>query len=95
VLCRDRRAVAEYRGALEDIVELTDVSGPVVLQECSLRTAGETRGWTTVRDPDLFEENVAQGENVLFVVSQRRNADVEHLYPIVKIFPEGAPFDGF
>jgi hypothetical protein len=90
----DQAAVAQDRRALEDVPQLADVTGPAVLDEalaCLARDAGGRPGDAL---GEIGEEEVAEREDVLGALAQRRKADLEHLEPVVEILAEGAALDG-
>ena len=89
----DQAAVAQDRRALEDVTQLADVTGPAVLDEalaCLARDAGGRPGDAL---GEIGEEEVAEREDVLGALAQRRKADLEHLEPVVEILAEGAALD--
>src|SRR5207302_6414773 len=91
----DEASVAQYRRSLERVAQLPDVAGPVVAKQGFSRIARQT-GWRPAeRFADLFEERVAQRQDVGTSFPKRGNADVEHLQPVIQILAKVAALDRF
>src|SRR5262249_47277790 len=58
MLRSDQAALAEYRRTFQGVVELADVSWPVMPEQCVTRVAGQTRGRPADRSPDGFEKRI-------------------------------------
>ena len=91
--CADQAPLAENRCALERVPQLSDVSRPVVPKQGFSRVMRQTSRGAAERLPDLLEECVAEREDVRPSFAERRNADAEHLEPVVEIFAKVAAVD--
>jgi len=83
-------AFAEEHGALDHVLELPDVSGPVVRLEVGERAFGEPAHVLSERRRERPEEGVGQGPNVFRALPQRRHPNEDRAQPVVEIGPERA-----
>lgn len=77
----------------DDILEFANISGPVVLQQGDLRTAGETLEWLGIRLAVFFKEVLDQDGNVFRSLLQPGNADLDRAETVEEIFAEAAGED--
>src|SRR5207249_10064841 len=75
------------------VLQLAHVAAPGILEESGRRLRGELLV-PPVLLVDLGEEACRQDEDLLFAVSQRRDAYLHHVQAIVEIFAERTPGEG-
>src|SRR4030095_5289961 len=87
---RERVAIAENDGPLDDVLQLTNVARPLIcLEELHRPTLDrpDFLGFSSrIAVDQIFDE---QG-NVTHAISQRWDLDRKHIQPIKEILPEGA-----
>src|SRR5262249_28672993 len=88
VLHGDQPTLTEDRGALEDVAQLADVAGPVILDEQFARLARDPTGRTTDAAADVGEERLGGRQDALATPGQRRESDREHIEAIVETLAE-------
>src|SRR6266513_5701452 len=85
---RDLAVGAERVGALEDVLELTDVAGKVVRHQRGERVGRQPPHLA----PEAFVEPPQEGQrerrDVLASRAKRRDDDPDHVDPIVEVLPE-------
>src|ERR1041385_6030597 len=81
------------RGALDDVLEFTDVAGPIVRLEL-LNVGG---GQVPRLDPEFarrfFEKVLRESRNVFGAFSKRRQLNRENAQPVIKILTESSGFN--
>ncbi len=87
-------AFAEDGGALERVAQLADVAGPVVPEQRLPGVAREARRRPCERSADVLQQRLAERQDVVGALAQRRDRDVEHLQPIEQVLAEVAAFHG-
>ena len=88
---RERRARRQDDGALQDVLELADVAGPVVAPRAS---ASRRQGCVSIRLLSARDrpphQVLDEQRDVLAAIAQRRERDREHVEPIVQVAAEAA-----
>src|SRR5580693_6434711 len=88
-------AIGQYDGAKHGVLELADVSRPIISREQRQRVIGDATDALALFDAEAGEK--AHGE-ILYVAepgAQRRNGDREHVQAIEEILAETARLDEF
>ena len=88
MLRRDEAAVAQNRRSLEDVPQFSNVSRPVVLDQQLPGVARNPAGGLPRPRPISSEKRLAERQDVIAAISQRRQPDREHVEPIIEIFAE-------
>ena len=91
----DERAFTENRGPFQDIAKLSNVSRPLILEQCMSCIARQTSGWPAEGPADLLQKRLAQRNDVGWTVAQRRNLDVEDPESVEQVLAKVAALDGF
>jgi hypothetical protein len=82
-------------GALDHILQLTDVARPRILLQkfgCGRRESGET---LSQFDVEVLQQIESEWNNVFLTFAQRRDVERHDVEAVVQIFAEGAARDGF
>src|SRR4029453_11118717 len=87
-------AFAQDRGPLQDIVQLSNVSGALMLEKYVSCLARQTSRRPTERRADLLQKRFAQRKDVGRTLAQRRNPDVEDAESVEQVLAKVASFDG-
>ena len=77
-------------GAGENIFQLADVAGPVVLEENNLSAAGEAEERLAIGFAIFFEEMLDEERNVLRALGEAGNAQLDRAEAVEKIFAEAS-----
>src|SRR4029453_11555168 len=85
-------AFAQDRGPLQDIVQLSNVSGPLILEKYVSCLAGQTSRRPTERRANLLKKRFAQRKDVRRTLAQRWNLDVEDAKSVEQILSKLATF---
>ena len=85
----DDRAFGEHHGALQEVVELAHVAGPVVGEE-QMRNIGRERRNALPRASPLLQEMGGQRQDVVATFAQRRERQRKYVEAVVEIFAEAA-----
>ena len=81
-------ARAEDDGALEDVLQLADVAGPVVVEERLHRLGGHGRDRPLVLPRRARDERVDEERDVLLALPQRREADGDDAEAVEEVLAE-------
>ncbi len=84
-------AGAEQRQLVDDILELTHISGPAVAQQCTSGAVAEGYGMGVVALGKVAGKFARQQENVVAAFAQRGHIDLNRRQAIVEVLAE-APF---
>ena len=82
-------AVAHEHRALERVLELADVAGPVIRHQHVDGGRGNPLNHLTVLARKLLEEVIGQQQHVRLPVAQRRHEDREDIEPVIEVLAEG------
>ena len=77
-------------GAGENIFELADIAGPVVLEQNDLSAAGEAEERLAVGFAIFFEEMLNEERNVFGALGEARNAQLDGAEAVEEIFAEAS-----
>jgi hypothetical protein len=90
VLQMDDRAPGEDDGAMQDVLELAHVAGPVVAREHLEGTGRHAAHVAVALAGDLAHEVLDECGNVLAPLAERRHVDRHDVEPIVEVLAERA-----
>ena len=90
----DHLAVADQHRALERVLQLADVAGPVVAHQHVDGLGGDALDALAVRAGILEQEVVGQHHHVGPSLAQRRHEDGEDVQAVIEVLPEGLLGDG-
>ena len=81
------RARDDY-GPLEYVAQLPDISGPIVHMKDFHRLGMKSRHAGTMSRVEQPDQDLRGGQDVLPSLAQRREDDLKHVQPIVKVLPQ-------
>ena len=84
------RRVGEHDGAIDGVLQLTDIAGPVEGGEAGQRFRRSADDGFTFLDIEASDEAVDQGGDVLLPLAQARRLDGEDVQPVEQILAEAA-----
>src|SRR5438128_2616044 len=90
----DDGAPGQHDRAVEHVLELADVAGPIVAREHLEGAGGHATHVAVALARDLADEVLDERGNVLSPLAQRRHVDRDHVEPVVEILTERARPDG-
>src|SRR6478672_7253461 len=90
----DERAFAQNRRPFEDVAKLSNVAGPVILQQRLSRIARQPDRRPTERPANLLKKRLAHRHDVGRPGTQRRNLDVKDAETVEEILAKLAARDG-
>ena len=94
VVAVDDAAVADQHRALDDVLQLAHVAGPVVADQHVDGGGGDAPDALAVLARVLGEEVVGEQQDVRLPLAQRRHEDGEDVEPVVEVLAEGPLGDG-
>ena len=86
--CSACSIVAENRGPLEDVAQLANVAGPVIVEQQPARITRDAGRRPPEAAAVFVEERLTQRQHVLFALAQRRQLDREHVEPVEQVLAE-------
>src|SRR5205085_12609325 len=86
---------AEHEGALNGVLKLADVAGPVVVSQTRARLARNPFHLPVTLVADLLNEIICQQWNILASLPERRHGERDDVEAIVEVWTECALTDGF
>ena len=90
----DERGGGENYAALDDVFELADVAGPLVVDESAHGVWGEFADLEVVLFGEVVEEAVDEQGDIFSAAAQRRHLDGDDVEAVVEIVAELAFADG-
>ena len=75
ILGGDALAIGHDGGALDDVLQLTDITGPTVLLERTQRVIGEGQAFAALLGGEALGEGVGQQNRIALALAQRRNVN--------------------
>src|SRR2546426_2151354 len=88
VLDRDEAAVAEDGRPLQRVAQLANVSRPGAGEQGLMGVTRDARRRPAHGRPNLLQESLGQGKDVLAPLAERRQRDLEDAKPVVKVLAE-------
>src|SRR5262249_10035311 len=85
----------EHKTALDDVLKLPNVPGPVIIHQASHSLVADRLHWAAHFRSQLLHEEFCEEGNVLFSLAQRRGVDRHDVQAIVEILTERALFERF
>src|SRR6185436_4693059 len=82
-----RTRAAEHDRALHGVLELADVARPAILHEDADRV-GRDLDRPAILGVEATAEMLDQNRNLFATLAQRRNADLDHVEPVIEVFAE-------
>src|SRR5258706_10214070 len=86
-------AVAHDNGAINSVLKLADITGPLELRQVSHRLAADAGDGAIFFGAESCEKMSQQMRDVLAAHPQRRNRQRQHMQAIEQIFAEMSAFD--
>ena len=89
---QDLRGVGKGDGALDDVLQLPDISGIGVLEQDAHGLAADALDQDVLSlGRMLLDKMLCQEGNILHALPERRQMDIDDVQTVKKVFPEGAP----
>jgi hypothetical protein len=93
VLDADQAVMAEDEGALDDVLELTNIARPVVSHEQRQGFGLDTLDRPALQAIEAADEMLDQERQILLAAAQRRQLDADHVDTVVEVLAQRARAD--